>query len=289
MTAASLFPATGGLSLYGTIGKNVSVYVHALESSNRFKVLARPVVYTANNKKATISSGQRVPTRPPRFTNLNNTGINNNNAAVLSNIDYEDVVLKLEVIPLINADNEVNLKIAQVNDSVAGSQTISGNTVPTISTQKITTTVTVPDGNTVVLGGLITESTTDNLTGIPVLMHLPWVGGLFRDTKKNKERDELIIFIQPTVVETDQEIVSASGGEKDRAQVTGKDSYQFLPARGAAAGANGFVFPERFQGTGTNSAPFFYGCGSTIEEYGPDPHRTACRNSAGVRRRCRDV
>lgn len=226
LTTAAAFPGTGGLALYGTIGKNLSVYVHALESTNRFKVLARPVVYTANNKKAVISSGQKIPYPTSTLTNL--TTNSNNNAAVASSIDYEDVVLKLEVIPLINADNEVNLKIAQVNDSVNGTQTISGNTVPTISTQQITTTVTVPDGNTVVLGGLITETTTNNQTGIPVLMHLPWVGPLFRDTKKNKERDELIIFIQPNVVQSDAGILAASAGEKSRADV-GRDTFQFAP------------------------------------------------------------
>ncbi|MGB8354681.1 MAG: secretin N-terminal domain-containing protein, partial [Chthoniobacteraceae bacterium] len=196
LTAAAAFPPTSGLALYGTVGKSISVFVHALESTNRFKVLARPEIYTANNKKAVISSGERIAYPSSTLSNVNTVNnVSNSTAAVASNIDYEDVVLKLEVVPLINANNEVNLKIAQVDDSVAGSQTISGNTVPTISTQSINTTVTVPSGGTVVLGGLITESTTTNLNGIPVLMHLPWVGSLFRDTTKNTERDELIILI----------------------------------------------------------------------------------------------
>lgn len=224
LTAASAFPATGGLSLYGTIGKNLTVYVRALESTNRFKVLSRPAIFTANNKKAVISSGQKVPFPTSTLTNIVNS--NNNNAAVASNIDYEDVVLKLEVIPLINANNEVNLKIAQVDDSISGSQTISGNTVPTISTQQITTTVTVPNGNTVVLGGLITENTSKDVTGIPVLMHLPWVGPAFRTTTNKKERDELIIFIQPTVVDSDASMVNASNGETNRAQI-GPPAYDF--------------------------------------------------------------
>jgi type II secretory pathway component GspD/PulD (secretin) len=57
-------------------------------------------------------------------------------------------------------------------------------------------------------------------------MHLPWVGPLFRDTTKNKERDELIIFIQPTVVQSDPDILAASEGEKNRAD-TGRDAFQF--------------------------------------------------------------
>jgi len=227
LTAAAAFPPTSGLALYGTIGKSLSVFVHALESTNRFKVLARPEVYTANNKKAVISSGQRIAYPSSTLSNVNTVNnVSNSTAAVASNIDYEDVVLKLEVVPLINANNEVNLKIAQVDDSVAGSQTISGNTVPTISTQSINTTVTVPSGGTVVLGGLITESTTTNINGIPVLMHLPWVGSLFRDTTKNTERDELIILIQPMVVQSDEQMLQASRSEEDRAEM-GNQSYLF--------------------------------------------------------------
>lgn len=224
LTAVGAFPATGGLSLYGTIGKNVSVYLHALESTNRFKVLARPVVFTANNKRAVILSGQRVPYPAGTISDVVNSGVNS--TALQSNIAYQDVVLKLEVIPLINANNEVNLKIAQVDDTLAGTVTISNSPVPSISTQKIVTTVTVKNGETVVLGGLITETTHNDLTGIPILMHLPWIGGAFRDTKKSKERDELIIFIQPNVVESNEEIVSASEGEKNHA-VIGPAAYDF--------------------------------------------------------------
>ena len=224
LTAASVFPATSGLVLYGTIGKSLSVYVHALESTNRFKVLARPVVYTANNKKAVISSGQRIAVPTSTISTYNNTI--SGNGSLNSNIEYRDVVLKLEVIPLINSKNEVNLQIAQVDDRVSGSQTISGNTVPTISTETITTTVTVPNGATVALGGLITESTTKNLSGIPLLMNIPYIGAAFRTTSLQKERDELIILIQPTVVLNNNEMMKSSGKEIDRFRV-GNDAYDF--------------------------------------------------------------
>ena len=246
LTSAAAFPATGGLSVYGTVGKNLSLYVHALQSTNRFRVLARPVVYTENNKRAMISSGQRVPVPVNTLTNVATTGTNS--AAVAADIDYEDVVLKLEVIPIVNADNEVNLKIAQVDDSLGGTQTISGNNVPTINTQQITTTVTVPNGDTVVLGGLISESTTNDINGIPILMHLPWVGPLFRDTIKKKERDELIIFIQPTVVDSNTQIAKASDGEKDRAE-TGKDAYQFTQPTVLPQAELDTFFPKDSKGT----------------------------------------
>jgi type II secretion system protein D len=227
LTASSVFPATSGLALYGTINKSISVYVKALESTNRFKVLSRPVVYTANNKRAVISSGQRIPYAASTLSNLSSTSTTTSStAAVSSTTEYNDVELKLEVIPLINSKNEVNLQIVQQNNTVAGSTIISGNSVPNIATQLINTTVTVPNGATVALGGLISESTTNDLSGIPVLMHLPWIGSAFRTTTKNRERNELIILIQPTVVQSNDDLADASAHEIERSRV-GDDAYNF--------------------------------------------------------------
>jgi type II secretion system protein D len=227
LTASSVFPATSGLALYGTINKSISVYVQALESTNRFKILSKPMVCTENNKRAVISSGQRVPYAASSLSNLNTTTSGTTStAAVSSTTEYNDVELKLEVIPRINSHNEVNLDVAQQNNTLAGSQTISGNSVPIIATQLLNTTVSVPNGATVALGGLISESTTNNLSGIPVLMHLPWIGSAFRTTTKNKERNELIILIQPTVVQNEGDLAEASSHEIDRSRV-GDDSYNF--------------------------------------------------------------
>ncbi|MEO7931891.1 MAG: secretin N-terminal domain-containing protein [Chthoniobacterales bacterium] len=217
LNAISKLPALNGLSLYGTVADNLSIYVRALESSNRFKVLSRPAIYASNNEKAVISSGRRiaVPTQSLTNNNLNS----NNTASVVSNIDYEDVVLKIEIVPQINSDQEVTMKIAQVNDSVNGSQTVAGQTVPTIATQEIRTTVTVANKNVVVLGGLVTESTSDDRSKIPVLGDIPYLGALFRNTSKSKTRDELLVFIQPNVVSNNDEAQRESLGEEARSEV----------------------------------------------------------------------
>lgn len=187
---------TGSMSLYGQLG-SLSRYVNLLEGNKNFKVLQSPSMYTINNGKAVISSGQRIAV-PVNI--LSNAGINNI-AATSASIDYRDVVLKLEVVPLINSDNEVTLRIAQINDNIVGNQTISGNTVPTIGTQELMTTVTVKDGDTVVLGGLITERTTDNNRGGIFLRRVPVIKHLFGTTEKATQRDELLIFIQPKIIQ----------------------------------------------------------------------------------------
>ncbi|HEY5752044.1 MAG TPA: secretin N-terminal domain-containing protein [Chthoniobacterales bacterium] len=214
----SNIPIAAGLNIYGTIGDQLHIYLHALQSTNRFKVLSRPIVYASNNKRAIISSGQRiaVPTQTLTNTTQNVDGTTN----VTSNIDYEDVVLELAVIPLINADNEVTLKVVQTNDSVAGSQTIGGESVPTIATQTVDTTVTVANKHVVVLGGLVTESDTNNKSGIPVLSSIPYLGYLFKSTKKTKERNELMIFIQPNVVGAGDDVLRASIEEEEHATIS---------------------------------------------------------------------
>jgi general secretion pathway protein D len=229
-TSGTAFPALSGLTIYGAIGDAVSVFVKALDSRSDFKVLARPAVYTANNKRAVISSGQRVPVPESTLSNLTTgtTGgiINNSSStAVSATINYQDVELHLEVIPLINANNEVTLKVAQINDTLGTNVNISGTQAPIINSQRLTTTVTIPSGATVVLGGLIQDKTTKDVSGIPYLMDLPYLGNVFRYQTKNYTRDELIIFIQPTVVNDDVQTLRASLKEERRARIA-PDTYE---------------------------------------------------------------
>lgn len=217
LVSPDTFATLSGLTIYGTIAESVDVFARFLETSNRFRTLSRPVVYTTNNRKATILSGQRVPVPTSTLTQATGNNPIGDNAAITSNIQYQDVVLKLEVLPLINSDREVNLVIAQTNDNIIGSDTISGNQVPRIATQKITTSVRVPNGATIVLGGLISEDTESNKEGIPYVSRIPVLGTLLGgSTNKDKERRELIVMIQPVVVDNNAEMMKASAKESDR-------------------------------------------------------------------------
>lgn len=224
LTPQNISTALNGLTIYGVIGDVLDYYVTALESTNRFKVLSRPIIYTANNKKAKIASGQKVPVPTSTLTELTD---NVQNAAVQSSIDFKDVLLKLEVIPLINADGAVTLQIAQTNDSIVGNQEVSGNSIPIIGTQELNTTITVKDRQTVVLGGLVSESNRRDKSGLPFLTNIPGAGYLFGNLKKEKDRQELIIFIQPIVVDTDEEAGAVTEIEKRRTALP--DDIKALP------------------------------------------------------------
>jgi general secretion pathway protein D len=206
--------STAAMSFYGQLGA-LSRYIKVLEGNKNFKVLSSPSLHIMNNGKATISSGQRIAV-PVNI--LSNAGVNNI-AATSASIDYRDVVLKLEIVPLINSDKEVTLRIAQINDNIVGEQIISGNTVPTIGTQELMTTVTVKNGATVVLGGLVTERTGTNERGAIFLRRVPVLKHLFGTTQKTTQRDELLIFIQPNIVNNRDPANSPNQIESRRTQI----------------------------------------------------------------------
>ncbi len=203
------------LNLYGQIA-NLGQYLRLMDQDKHFKVLSRPSIYARNNTKAVISSGQRIAV-PTNI--LSNGGVGAGIASNSASIDYRDVVLKLEVIPLINSDDEVTLKISQLNDNVTGSQTISGNTVPTISTQELNTEITVKSGQTVVLGGLITEREGDNGRGVILLRRIPIIKHLFGVTQKSLNREELMIFIQPQIIKPTDSLDKPNEFEVGRTRV----------------------------------------------------------------------
>jgi len=212
------FPLPTGLTLYGTIGDTLSYYVHALQETSRFKIISRPSVYTTNNKLAIIASGSQVPVLSNIASSFAGGTTSGTNSSLVSTgtVQYEDVLLQLDIIPLINSNHDVTLKIRQTNNSLGANNTINGNSVPTINTQEINTEVTVPDKSTVVIGGLIADTTSRDTSGVPLLSDIPVIKYLFSTTQKKKQHDELIIMIQPTVVETEAQQISANDAEKKR-------------------------------------------------------------------------
>jgi type II secretion system protein D len=193
-----------GTNIYVAAGNAFAAIVHLLESTNRFRVLSRPTVFTSNNKKAIIASGQEVPVPVSTLSNVNSGSVINNVASVSSSIEYKKVVLQLEVVPLINSEKEVSLDILQKIDSIVpgGNVNISGNSVPTIDTRYIRTNVSAGNGSTIILGGLIEDQKQKNYEGFPYLSRIPVLGAAFRSTASGKQRRELIILMCPEVTLT---------------------------------------------------------------------------------------
>jgi general secretion pathway protein D len=209
-----------GTNVYIAAGNYLSAIVHAMESTGRFRVISRPMVFTSNNKKAIIANGQEIPVPVSTLSNVNNGAVvaTNNVASVQSSIEFKKVALQLEVVPLINSEKEVSLDILQKIDSVVpGSNVnIGGNSVPTIATRYIRTNVSAPNCSTIVLGGLITDTKNISKNGIPYLSRLPVVGSLFRSTTKNRDRTELIVLMRPEVSLTKLDLYRLRQRNEDR-------------------------------------------------------------------------
>jgi general secretion pathway protein D len=202
-----------GTNIYVAAGDAFAAIVHVLESTGKFKIVSRPTVFTSNNKKAIIASGQEVPVPVSTLTNATSV---NNLASIQSSIEYKKVALQLEVVPLINSEKEVSLDILQKIDALADNRVISGNVVPVISTRYIRTNVSAPNKSTIVLGGLIEDNKQRNSTGIPYLSRIPYIGAAFRSTKETRTRQELIILMRPEVTLTKLDAYRLRQKQEDR-------------------------------------------------------------------------
>ena len=194
-------PTPDGLGVWAQVGDIFNAYIQALEQTNRFKVISRPFVFTANNQLASIASGQRVAVPTQSVSSLDAGG------NVSSSIGFEEVLLQLDVVPLINSKDEVTLTISQQNENITGKTVIGGNEVPDISTQQFETTVRLPNKAIVVLGGIIQEDESELVNGLPIISRIPGLKRLLGSTSKQKNRNELLIFLQPHIIETTDDLV----------------------------------------------------------------------------------
>lgn len=220
----------GGLGVYGKMGNNLNGYLKALQETGDFNVISRPTIFTANNQKGFISSGQQIAVPSNSF----NGGFNGGQS---TNIEYRDVVLSLEVVPLVNSQDEVTLQISLISQGVGQNRQIgageSAFEVPDIISRELLTTVTVPNNQTVVLGGLITEETSKAVKGVPFVSQIPGIGKLFSSTTDKKSRNELVIFIQPKVIRDERSMAVANQDMDRRYEMSGKirelDESSVLP------------------------------------------------------------
>jgi general secretion pathway protein D len=148
-----------------------------------------------NNQTANLQVGDRVPIITQQAVSTVTT-----DAPIVNSVEYEDTGVILKVTPRVNRGGMVMLDISQEVSEVA-SATTTGIQSPTIQERKINSSVAVQDNETIVLGGLISDSRTQTHTGIPYLQDVPVLGNLFRDTGDNKTRTELMVLITPHVID----------------------------------------------------------------------------------------
>jgi len=163
----------------------VDFFITAAESKGVGKLLSKPRIVTQNNEKATVKQGVKIPIQ----TTINNT----------ISVQYIDAVLKLEVTPQITAEGTIYMDVLVENTQIDnGIPRIQG--VPALDTESAESKVTVADGATIVVGGVIITQSQVNITQVPVLGSLPLIGNLFKRNNTSVSTGELLFFLTPRII-----------------------------------------------------------------------------------------
>tara|TARA_R110000868_G_scaffold13892_1_gene64611 strand:+ start:61440 stop:63365 length:1926 start_codon:yes stop_codon:yes gene_type:complete len=184
---------------YTFTGSDLRATLNALNSITDVTVLSAPSIMVQNNQTAHLQVGDEVP-----IVTQTANSVTEANAPLVSSIELRQTGVILEVTPRINASGMVVLEVMQEVSSVRPTTT-SGIDSPTIQKLEFTSTVAVRSDNTVALGGLIRESHSDNEAAVPLLGLIPGLGNLFKNRDITSERSELVIFLTPRIINTDED------------------------------------------------------------------------------------
>lgn len=193
------FPSTDGkYNLYE--GRNFSrqaktfqVALDLLIQEGNARVLANPKIATLNGREATMLVGSRIPFQ------VTGTVFAGGGAAPVTTVQKEEVGIKLRITPLINADGYITTEITPEVSSVTGFKG-ANNDLPVVATRQATTTVRLRDGNTVIIGGLLSEEKTTNITRLPILGSIPLLGYLFQHRSIVTSKKDLVIEVTPRIM-----------------------------------------------------------------------------------------
>ncbi len=220
----------GGLSI-GTAGFNfrlldnagdVRLVLNALASSNRATILSTPRVVARNGETATIQVGQEVPIISSQQVATTGTAAAIT-TSVPQSIQYKNTGVILNVKPVIHSGDRVDLDVTQ-EVSAAQATSTGVSTSPTFSTRKVQTKLSLRNGATVMLAGLMSSNKSEGNAGIPLLKDIPLLGQLFRNSTEKNDRTELIVLITPYIIEDDSDAQAVTEAFRKRLGGWAQDS-----------------------------------------------------------------
>lgn len=211
-----LFPNenTSGGTSFGQIGVGTinagdfATQLQALQQVSDTKILSSPQILVTNNEEAKIHIGDTVPYI---VSTTNGTG---DNAIKSEDVRFIDVGLKLDVIPIINDDGMVTMRLRPEISSVVAKIASQGGGIPQVNKTEVETSVMVQDGMTIIMAGLRKEDKSHVKKGLPGLMNLPYVGALFSSTADTITSTEIVILITPHIVKGTDDYNTVNGSIK---------------------------------------------------------------------------
>jgi len=210
--AGSLSQVPGTTLGWGVVDSDLSmaVILNALEKQGNSNILSTPSLLTLDNEEAYITVGQNVPFITGSYSN---TGGANTVQNPFQTIERENVGITLKVTPQVNEGDSVVLDIVQEISSLTGTVLSASDLIT--NERKIETKVLASDGDVIILGGLVRDDVQDSEQGVPILMDIPLLGRLFRNDVVNVTKQNLLVFIRPSIVR-DQEALRGATAEKYR-------------------------------------------------------------------------
>jgi len=198
---------------------NVRAFFDLLAANSNVKFLSTPQVMVLDNQTANIRVGDQIP-----VTVRSAQSTNDPDAPIVTEVQYRDTGTLLTVTPRINAGGQVTLEISQEVSLPGNTPAVGGGGNVAIAQRTINSSVTVQSGETVVLGGLILENTTEGRSGIPLLQDLPLLGKAFSRTTQDTFRTELLVTVKPLVITNDREMRKVT--EELRSLISNASEYE---------------------------------------------------------------
>ena len=174
---------------YTLTGGDLSAFFNMLQTDTKFQVLSTPRIFTSNNMEAQINISQSIPYIVSTIENQNGT--------TSFNYAFQDVGMVLTVTPHITSNGYVTMDVTQTANDLQGYTTFNA---PIVNQREAETTVSVKDGETIILGGMIRNQVTSTVNKIPLLGNIPLLGELFTQKKNDHQKTELLVFLTPKVV-----------------------------------------------------------------------------------------
>jgi general secretion pathway protein D len=184
-----------GITIGGITFPNIGAVVQAYKTDTDVSILSTPQVMTLDNEEAEINVGSNVP----YITRQDSTATTAAYPVNYNTYEYKDVGVILNITPHINEENFIRLKISQQVTKVTSS---SSSATPTTLKRTTKTTVVVKDSETIVISGLMGDSTQDNTYKVPLLGDIPILGWLFKTYSTSREKTNLYVFLTPHIVRT---------------------------------------------------------------------------------------
>jgi len=208
----NMLPTPPGAGLYQVLGSDFQATLRAIAQAGKAEILSRPSILARNNQPATISLGQQVPL-------VSNTRFDAVNGQI-NTVTYQNVGIILRVTPFITPDGMVEMIVSPETSSLADRSNwvpISANALaPVVNSRLADTVVVVPDGQTVVIGGLMQTQVLESESKIPLLGDIPYLGNAFKRKTKQNQKTELMIFLTPMVIAAPGQLAGVTAEERGR-------------------------------------------------------------------------